>query len=255
MPLEPYIKEGIEELLFASDSIALGKFRINASHPSFEDTGAPHDNAIVFPRRMIRIEHVNGPAFVADPTIVPLYNRGQRFTRHAISNEDHADWIVVADDILAEIAGAPAFRAPFALSDSVTFLAQRRIFDALLRGEPVDALRIEETMLGVAARVLRRPIDVAPRRTDVAIVERIKKIIAADVAKNHSLRHLAMTAEVTPFRLCRLFKAVAGVTLTEYRHSLRLRAALPRIRKSDDLAALAAELGYASHSHFTAVFR
>lgn len=75
-----YIKDGIERLLYASDVVALATFRCPLSSPFFRDSGPPHDDVIVFPRRIVKIEHHRGPAFVADPTIVPLYNRGQRFS-------------------------------------------------------------------------------------------------------------------------------------------------------------------------------
>jgi AraC-like DNA-binding protein len=59
-----------------------------------------------------------------------------------------------------------------------------------------------------------------------------------------------------PFRLCRLFRLRAGMTITRYRHSLRLHLALDRLRhRRLDLTALALDLGFSSHSHFTFVFR
>jgi AraC-like DNA-binding protein len=44
--------------------------------------------------------------------------------------------------------------------------------------------------------------------------------------------------------------------LTCYRHELRLRLALDRLRDPNvDLTDLSLDLGYSSHSHFTARFR
>lgn len=55
--------------------------------------------------------------------------------------------------------------------------------------------------------------------------------------------------------LSRTFKRWTGLTLLSYRHELRMRAALDRIEAgADNLAALACDLGYASHSHFTTRF-
>jgi AraC-like DNA-binding protein len=46
------------------------------------------------------------------------------------------------------------------------------------------------------------------------------------------------------------------MTITAFRHSLRVRLALDRLRdRSADLTTVALDLGYASHSHFTSVFR
>jgi len=49
---------------------------------------------------------------------------------------------------------------------------------------------------------------------------------------------------------------VTGQSITAYRHSLRMRLALDRLRdRGTDLTDLAYDLGYSSHSHFSAVFR
>ena len=69
------------------------------------------------------------------------------------------------------------------------------------------------------------------------------------------LRSLARMAEISPYQLCREFRAVTGMTITRYRHSLRLRIALDRLRGRVDLTELALDLGYSSHSHFTYTFR
>lgn len=50
------------------------------------------------------------------------------------------------------------------------------------------------------------------------------------------------------------FRAELGTTLRAYRLQLRIAIALHRLAAGDDLAALAAELGFASHAHFTGTF-
>ena len=71
-----------------------------------------------------------------------------------------------------------------------------------------------------------------------------------------SLEQLARQLHVSPFHLARVFRAHTGFSLHGYRLQLRLRAALARVLDGeDDLAALACELGFASHSHLTDRFR
>jgi AraC-like DNA-binding protein len=45
------------------------------------------------------------------------------------------------------------------------------------------------------------------------------------------------------------------MTLHAYVHELRLRTALERVADGEDLTRVALDLGYASHSHFTSLFR
>jgi AraC family transcriptional regulator len=257
MPLSIPIT-AVERLLFTSDLVALGTFRCEPSHALFEDSGPCNSNVVVFPRHPVRIEHRGGVRFLADPTIVPLYNCGQEYRRVSIGAADHSDWIVLADDVLADVTGtgggAP-FGAAWRPSSAVAYLTQRRMFETLLGGDAVDALDLEETAVRVVGSVFRGGESSPLRASDADVVERVKTLVAADVAGAHSLRGLARSVDMSPFRLCRVFRAATGTTLTRYLHSIRLRIALGRVRRTRDLSALAADLGFASHSHFTALFR
>jgi AraC-like DNA-binding protein len=60
----------------------------------------------------------------------------------------------------------------------------------------------------------------------------------------------------SPYHLARQFRNATGTTIAEHLMDLRLTLAVERLeRGDDDLARLAADLGFASHSHFTARFR
>lgn len=88
------------------------------------------------------------------------------------------------------------------------------------------------------------------------LVEGAKRAIERDLRRNVTLRDLARAMCCSPWRLCRAFRRFTGLTVTGYRHALRVRIALERLRDApDDLTALALELGFSSHSHFTHVFR
>jgi AraC-like DNA-binding protein len=66
---------------------------------------------------------------------------------------------------------------------------------------------------------------------------------------------IAARVGTSPFHLARVFRRDAGQTIHAYVHQLRLRTALARVMDREDLSRVAADLGYASHSHFTALFR
>ena len=59
----------------------------------------------------------------------------------------------------------------------------------------------------------------------------------------------------SPFHLARVFRRESGLTIHAYVHQLRLRTALERVMDREDLSRVAVDLGYATHSHFTASFR
>jgi AraC-like DNA-binding protein len=97
------------------------------------------------------------------------------------------------------------------------------------------------------------------RRTDEhhhELVEAAKAAVTENPASRASLGELAQRLHVSEFYLARIFKARTGFTLHGYRNQLRLLLALDRI--DDDgcnYTALANELGFCSHSHFTDAFR
>lgn len=263
-PLKP-----VESLLFAGDVAAVGSFRCPASHPLFRDSGPCSSHTFVFPRTITRIRHAEGTSFVGTPNTISFYNRDQRYAREAVSEIDASDWYVVATDVLLDVVSqydpsvfdrrARPFRFAQGPSDAHTYVEQRQLFARLERGEAVDRLRVEEQVLSLLDRAVAAAFSV-PRRTPSSgardRAERAKLAVAANATRTATLRELARAAECSPFQLCRDFRAVTGQSITAYRHSLRMRFALERLRdRHADLTDLALDLGYSSHSHFTLVFR
>jgi AraC family transcriptional regulator len=248
----------VEKLLFASDVLAVGKFRCPVTHPLYYDSGPITNHVFVFPRTQTRIRHDGGAAFVGNPNVVAMYNEGQLYSRTPISEIDASDWYAVADDVLLDLVGRDDPTRPFTgthvPADPRIFVEQRMLFDALDAGAARDPLEVEETVLGVLARVAATPH--RAQRSDAEAAEAAREVIARDPAARLPLRKIARASGLSPFQLCRVFRAHTGTTLTFYRHSLRLRLALDSVRdRSVSLMDLALDLGFSSHSHFTAVFR
>ena len=71
-----------------------------------------------------------------------------------------------------------------------------------------------------------------------------------------TLDDVARAVHVSPFHLARIFQQQTGVPVHRYLTQLRLRASLERLADgAGDLTAVALELGFSSHSHFTDAFR
>ena len=248
----------VETLLYASDVVAMGTFRCPADHPLFRDSGPCTHHTFVFPRSSTEIRHDGGATFVGSPNTVSLYNQHQRYTRRAISPIDASDWFVIADDILRDATGGfddGPFRERFAPIGVDTYALQRRLFDLVGSGQ-FDRNEIDEGALRVFDRVLHATRVAAKTDRMRDAVEWVKRTIASAPSRSVSLRALARETGSSPFHLCRAFTRTTGMTITAFRHSLRVRLALDRLRdRSADLTTVALDLGYASHSHFTSVFR
>jgi AraC-like DNA-binding protein len=142
--------------------------------------------------------------------------------------------------------------APLGKADARSFLLARALAAHL-----DDALFVEET----AAELIRRAIPVPPsgrrpatRRERAELTEAAKDLLLERLDRPLALTQLAQTLHVSPFHLTRVFHERTGRTLTQYLHDLRLRAAVDRL-DDEPLTSIAADLGYASPSHFTDRFR
>jgi AraC family transcriptional regulator len=153
--------------------------------------------------------------------------------------------------MLITVAGdlGPGGRSTFPLA---SHLKLRRWMRAA-RGRQVDTLALEEGLLGLAR-------DASPARATVPArshraSEAAREYIASCPERDDSLREIAAAVHVSPYHLARVFRRCTGQSLHGYRTRLRMTAALDRLQQGEnDLSALAADLGYSSHSHFGAVF-
>jgi AraC-like DNA-binding protein len=87
-------------------------------------------------------------------------------------------------------------------------------------------------------------------------VEAAKTYLASRMSECVTLDDMARAVGASPFHLARLFRRRTGAPVHRYLMCLRLRASLERLADgANDLTALALELGFSSHSHFTDSFR
>ena len=87
-------------------------------------------------------------------------------------------------------------------------------------------------------------------------VEAAKTYLAARLGERVTLDDVSRAVYVSPFHLSRVFHESTGVPIHRYLTQLRLRSSLERLADgADDLTALALDLGFSSHSHFTDAFR
>lgn len=262
----------LDRIVFSSSLVTVGSFRCGVDDPRFRDSGPAENNIVVFPRRGVWIRQAGSRPIVADSSVVTIYNRGRKYDRAPVSSDgDRSEWFALTPEAAVALAReidprAPddperAFRFEFAPSDHGLYLRQRRLFLTLERGA-LDPLTAEEAVLRLAEEVLRRAAGRAGDAPSLAsrarreLAEHAKGELARDVSAPTDVRALSATLGVSPSHLCRVFRQATGRTLHEHRLELRLRVALERLERSCiGLSQLAAELGFSSHSHFTAALR
>lgn len=80
-------------------------------------------------------------------------------------------------------------------------------------------------------------------------------LLAGDLSRRWTLAEIAKEIGGSPVYLTQVFQQVEGLPLYRYHLRLRLARALSLIAEREDLSALAQDLGFSSHSHFSAAFK
>jgi AraC family transcriptional regulator len=220
---------------------------------------------LVFPYRGAYVRHVDADLAVADASQVLFFNveEGYRIT-HPVPGGDANLSLAMDPALLRELAPA-ALLSP---GEALRFRTQRLRIDARaqalvallrhsLREGVAEALEAESLALTLVQRSL------GPRTTHKAgataarqrLVDRAKLVLAADLARRWTLAEVAAETGVSPVYLTQSFQQVEGMPLYRYQLRLRLARALDLLAEYDDLSALGQQLGFSSHSHFSAAFQ
>jgi AraC-like DNA-binding protein len=81
------------------------------------------------------------------------------------------------------------------------------------------------------------------------------KELIGSAREPRSLTAIAAELDVSPAYLTDLFRRHEGLSIARYQRRLRLSRALVELPDTADIAALALELGFSSHAHFSTAFR
>jgi AraC-like DNA-binding protein len=242
-----------------SDIVCSGACR----HRSAEECATePH---LVFPYRGAYVRHVGRDDAVAEANQMLLFNAWEGYrVSHPVAGGDACLDLVVDESLLRELAPREWVRE----HERLVFVRQRLRIDpraqalvALLRHSLhrgiAESLEAESLALVLAQRAL------GPRTSHAAgasfsqqrLVDRIKLVLAGDLARRWTLQEIAAEVGGSPVYLTQVFQRVEGVPLYRYQLRLRLARALDLLGEYDDLSALGLDLGFSSHSHFSAAFR
>jgi len=220
---------------------------------------------LVFAYRGIYLRHVGSDQAVADANHVLFFNAGESYqVSHPIGGSDASLSLVVDDALLSELAprsllndrGIAAFRRQYQRIDP-----RAQALVALLRHcldyGTIEPLEAESLALTLVCRSLGPRTSHQCRATHGTrrLTDRVKVLLASDLSRRWTLTDIAAEIRGSPVYLTQVFQQAEGIPLYRYHLRLRLARALDLIARYDDLSTLAADLGFSSHSHFSAAFR
>lgn len=203
--------------LFHSRTVSICDVRCR---PHCSDAGGDEwagANEVIFPRRGVFVQHEGRRSVIADGNQVLFLNRDQPYRiSHPVPGGDDCTVFTFAPDVLLEVVG-----------HAYVVRGQRRTKS---HGDTALAHR--------------------------AAVDATKTLLSTRLGATLSLDDVARAVHCSRFHLARLFRRHTGLSIHDYRLRLRLAEALERLSDGgSDLTELALELGYSSHSHFSASFR
>lgn len=237
--------------------------RGSCRHRSAEECAS--QTHFVFPYRGVYLRHVGGDQAVADANHVLFFNAQQGYqVSHPLSGGDTSLVVSVSQSMLAELVPKNLLNP----GEPLTFNLQHMRIDARaqalvmllnhsLRSGSIEALEAE----GLSLTLISRAVGPRTARASGAtysrrrLVDRVKVLLAGDLSRRWTLAEIASEIRGSPVYLTQTFQQVEGMPLYRYHLRLRLARALDLIAEREDLSGLAQDLGFSSHSHFSAAFK
>jgi AraC-like DNA-binding protein len=236
-------------------------------------------NCIVLMRRGAFAKHFGRRKVTADVNQAVFFSKDSVYrVSHPADCGDRGTTFVISPRVLNDIIREldPTIDdhpdQPFAFvtgpCDRQIFWRHRELVQRLENAaeEPLEHLWADVTALQLVADVLESsferhssPQKACRKSTDLDHSEKAeaaKEFLSGRMSEQIMLTDVAREVGASPFNFARIFQRHTGLPIHRYLTLLRLRASLERLSDNgDDLTALALDLGFSSHSHFTSVFR
>ena len=253
------------QALLETPTVTIRDISCQGSHRHMAPEEFASDTQLVFPYRGIYVRHLGHDQAVAEANQVLFFNASEGYrVSHPVPGGDASLTLIVSESLLHEVTPRTFLRDGANLAfrqHRLRIDARTQVLVALLRhslrekiAEPLEA---ESLALTLVQRAL------GPRTTHPAgatlarqrLVDRVKLVLASNLSRRWTLADIAAEVRGSPVYLTQVFQQVEGMPLYRYQLRLRLARALDLLAQYDDLTALSLDLGFSSHSHFSAAFR
>jgi AraC family transcriptional regulator len=239
---------------------ALGVFDVVCFSPG----GAPRSEEradvtqVVLPTDGVYAVHRGHDEVIADVASAVILAAGREYrVGHPVDGGDRSIVLVFPPEIIEDALGADPIDG--GVVGPRVRLGLHALRSALRPGsdEVPEAEELALLLLDRIGRDLGSPgPSRQPGKHQWARVQEVRAFLAAAPGRRWRFGEVARLVHSSPFHLARQFRAITGESVASYLLRLRVALALERIAQGEaDLSAMAADLGFATHSHFSARFR
>ena len=224
------------------------------------------DFQICLPYSGFFVWHVGTDDVVGDANQIVFVRGGEAFRMSSRSTFGYGELVITPEmGVLTEIVRAegrhliehPLFRRRTAVAEPTMQAARAGFCHWISTAAPRECLEAEETLIALIRAALQPDVQRLKRPTagTALVVRRAKEVLHERLTDRLRLVDISKDVGASPAYLTDLFTRTEGIPLHRYLTRLRLARALTELPHADDLTALALDLGFSSHSHFTHTFR
>lgn len=250
--------------LAASDTVTVWDVACPGERKHASDEECATATHLVFPYRGVYVHHVGRAESVAEANQVVFINENEPYrVSHPVAGGDAALSIGVSAATLLELApkeylvrnGRAAFNRSRlrigADTQARTALLRHRLDRGAVAGLEAETLTLTLLRGALGHDTSHAAGGPGPQK----LVDRVKLVLAEDLSRRWTLAEIASAVGGSAVYLTQVFQQLEGMPLYRYQLRLRLGRALALLGDRVDLTSLAFELGFSSHSHFSAAFR
>jgi AraC family transcriptional regulator len=229
-----------------------------------------YEHEIVLPRYGVFQRYDAFGCQLVDVNYLAFFNRHQPHEiSHPVAGADGCTIIRLSDGVLRDMVQSldasvierdNPFLAGGMLLDTMQQIGKHRLLLTLNQVDTYSEIAIEETVISFVADMITASYEMRlaplPNHAHRETVHAIQVYLNSHYADNLALSDIAAQVHYSPYLLCRMFKQHIGLTMHQYLSRLRLFHALERLIAEPlmPVGDMALQLGFYSHSHFTAAF-
>jgi len=257
--------------LYRNESLSVHKFTCSGE-PDRCAEEASISSEFVLPRDGMFARHNRYGKSVADRASVLFFERDDPFEiLHPVKKPDTSTVVSLNRRLISELCTFPGQdNSPFFGIDSILatnriLLTHSELLSAIQRRITSDQLELEEQALLLVAEVfdqLRNRSVIQERSAKGSklhgrkLVNEVLLYLNENLGNPLSLGDIAAAVNHSRFYLCRAFRRHTGRTIYRHLTVLRLSSALESLASTKTpITDIALDLGYSSHSHFSALFK